>query len=112
MFAMPSNVAPQSSLSLQNACAPGKFAEVFDRGSRICDPIYPKMRLTPQKKSPGSSASESDGPASATTLPIAVKSTALESSSCLTIFLYRDRDYRMVRVGQILFHGQGKESNP
>jgi len=41
MFAMPSNVAPQSALSLQNACAPGKFAEVFDRGSRICDPVYP-----------------------------------------------------------------------
>src|ERR1700744_2447679 len=41
MFAMPSNVAPQSSLPLQNACAPGKFAEIFDRGSRICDPVDP-----------------------------------------------------------------------
>jgi hypothetical protein len=113
MFAMPSNVAPQSALSLQNACAPGKFAEVFDRGSRICDPVCPNEdAVDAAEKVPGSSASERDGPASTTTLPIAVKSTALESSSCLTICLYRDRDYRMVRVGQILFHGQGKESNP
>src|ERR1700681_1251850 len=46
------------------------------------------MRFVPQKKSPGSSASESEGPASAMTLPIALKSTALVSSSFLTSCLF------------------------